>query len=508
MSYVTQGLFAGVTSTQQSAATKPSVSPEREQTETQPDPSVHLSLRVEQVSSATYAPPPSIPKQPEDWKPDAVSEQMQSNLAKEVRHKNAFEHLTHMLFNKIASGADSFEQSISRFRTPLKQGGYAEQWVGGVRTASSNTPSQKLSFTLTTRSGATIRFDLTDQTSFGRTTEDSLTAKVSIKGDLSDAERAALGEMASLMERLSGDFMRTGKVSLGQLQGFDSSLFSELKLDFSGNNNKYSLKLQESQNERSLSINWNGNKVDLTLDLQGNLLISAEAKAQALEHYLDLIRESVNKSDGSPDLANFMADSFLTLHSLNEKEPTNGGAEKDQLPNNTLLSGLQDFNAQFTSKITKPNDHSEKHFEQQGFNLELSQKTNLVGQLPIELSLEQEQHYSLSASFYRPLWMLEVPDFKTQSYQYVEIEEQSSRRTLQRYEMGQWMSAVHGEQSSYKHRITEYQLGEITRDDTKEDAWQKLSDLTEEVKQKTDSRQYLSLLENMLITAPTKRSRV
>lgn len=514
MSYIPQGLpgnGAEYTAQKSIAATKPTekMAPHNDPLDTQSAQGVQVVLQVPSSSSLTYSSSTGVPQQAEEWVADALSDQMRANLARTPITRNPFENLTHMLFSQIAAGADNVEQSLSRFRTYHKAGSYIDHWVGGVASGSKQMPSKSLGFTLTTRTGTSVRFGLTKKEGYaGVVKENSLSAKVRVNGALTDAERLALGDMADLMERLAKEFMNTGKVSLRHLQGFDSSLFADLKLDFFNGSDQYSLRLNETDQERSLNINWNGNRVALTLDLKGNIIVNSEAKAQALMHYLDLIRESVNKSQGSEDVVKFMVDAFSTLHRLNEFDSRVGTQAKGELPDNALLTGLQDFSATFTSKYTQPNDHSEKFFERQGFTLELGQTTQIKGQLPIELIVDQKQHYRLSASYYRPLWMLEFPDFDTQSYQYIEIEEQSTRRTVQHFEMGQWINAVQSEESSYQHRLTEYRLGELTLQETKEDAWEKWLFLTQEVQQKNDQKAYLTLLDSLLITAPTKRSRV
>lgn len=509
MPTVAQGLNTGMALPQQPTYSKSSAPQAGSQASASQDTSgVQVTLQGEARSTSAYARPAPLPSQPASWTPDAISEQMQSNLSGGRAAANPLQRLTGILFDRIASDADSFEQSLARFGSLPNADRDQEHWVGGIGSARSSTTLQTLGFSLTTRSGTSVRIELSHQMEPGFFSANSLAAKVSINGNLSDAEREALGEMSELMERLAQEFMKTGKLTLDGLEGFDSDLFEKLKLDFRSGTDHYALTLNSTPEERTLSINWNGNKVDLSLDLAGNTLTSTEAKAQSLAHYLELIRDSVKKSDGETALADFMADSFATLHQLNDTESRNATIAQEKLPDNTLLTGMQDFSATFTSKYTQPNTHSEKFMERAGFTLELGQTSRVSGRPPIELSIDQEQHYSLSASYYRPLSFLEDVDFETQTYEYIEINEQSTRRTQQRYEMGRWVSAIHSEESQYHHQMTEYRLNDISRTVVKEDAQARLIDLTKQTQQELDSNNQLALLDSLLLTAPTRRNLV
>lgn len=417
------------------------------------------------------------------------------------------------LFSLINQGFSDYESTSGKYT-------YSDDGTRSPLTDASNLNlkygynEDSFQINLTLSSGTKINFNVAHQTGWGSEGEDSVIAQVdqwktalTISGEpLTDEDKATLAKLYEALDGAANKYLSVGRFDLSALKLEDLPGLKELSFELKGGKNKLgerlSLAYSNTESERTLDINLKGDKLALSLEKDGWALLSsndgklsdqiAAQKANSLEEYLQLIRDSAERGNASDQQADLMFDALRLLHS-DEKPSTTGTDDSSTIskaspPLNYAATGLQsitglaDFSFSFGAKMEKPNQASLRSHEKISFDLNFAQETRGTNKKNGELAVQQTQAYQMSASYYKPLPWLELVDFSKQNYQYIETQASATQVTRLTYSDFQLQAATEEHQNSWSERQRTYVLGTLEKDIKDEDKNIDLVDFTEKAK--------------------------
>ncbi len=355
--------------------------------------------------------------------------------------------------------AAMLEQGLQQFES--RSGSYS--WVNdGIREPLTETGrvtmlygyrEERLSFSLTTRSGVTLNLGINHQTGEGRLEDgriinvDQWLTSFTADAQLTLQERKDVLKLATSLEGAAARYLSTGRFDLSAL-GLDKlESFSSLQIEMHGAGDDkgadlLALDYQDSEETRTLSVLLHKDQLDLQLNKDGwAVLGSRDQRQQSLEEYLLLIEDSARRGGTGAEQTDLMQDAFRLLHHLDKEEQI--AAQEEEIIAETptgidvnyaaaglrALSGLEDFHFSFVADITQPNPDPAKEYEKVSFELSISQQTTGLTGDPGQLQVEQTQSYQMQASYYEPLLWLKAVDFVNQSYRYIETEATATKVT-------------------------------------------------------------------------------
>lgn len=453
---------------------------------------------------------------------DPVTAAMASRLDLLESAKYLGSSMSH-LSDLIRGDSQEFSQTVAK--------GYVNsEQVATKPELSSQDVTTGFSMELTTKDGDTVKFSVAYGVNMGESgILPTMSLEFSVDGELSEEEQADIDALVQSLSTELDRFVKSGTVDLSRLKLPELESVAELNLDVKDRSNRAradlwdgnSLKLKYSSEggENRLSLNLNGDKIEMSGVTSHFSSVVDEAKLeQSKQHYMQLISDNVEDAHGSRDQAKLIKDAFAMLQGLSPNESEeDGDAEKKPIevslagtkseattaavaPANvrdqSLLTGLKDFELSFVSHKEQPNI-DQKPMEYQGFSLDLSQQTNISGNLGFE-NIEQKQDFSLKAHFYEPVSYLEDTDFETQTYRYSVLEKSASTTSIQNYDNFELQSALVYASSSESLNTIEYQLGKLVSNVTVPKHSESVQDFTA-VLVALEGEQQLDLLDQILL---------
>lgn len=326
-------------------------------------------------------------------------------------------------------------------------------------------PDDGVTFSLTTASGATV------QLSMARNAQGlSVTADVS-GGDLSKAELKGLSALASSFQSaIDGLNQVPPKLQLGALTQLDPALFTGLqlnaKLQVPGGEQQFELRLDEKS--RNLSLQGPSGEMKMDVDASSfELLGNTSQRQAAISSYLEQFDAAQKRGKGDEHLMSLFKDAFVQLNRVDEQRSPNSAAEhslsdKDR----SLLSGLSDFSASIkeTSRYSNPM----RPMEAETFSFTTAQDTKLSVMSSMDLTVEQNQHSTLTASYHKSLnpmvGLALSSERESQNYSYHEISDKASSTTRLAYARGELVEASTTQQASQSERVQTYINGYLTEE--------------------------------------------
>ena len=380
---------------------------------------------------------------------------------------------------------------------------------------------ERLSFSLTTRSGVTLNLGINHQTGEGRLEDgriinvDQWLTSFAADGELTQQERKDVLALATSLEGAAARYLSTGRFDLSTL-GLDKlGSFSSLQVEMQGAGSDKSadlLKLdyRDREETRTLSVLLHKDQLDLQLNKDGwAILGSRDQRQQSLEEYLLLIEDSARRGDADAEQTDLMQDAFRLLHHLDKEEQIAAQEEETIAETPTgidvnyaaaglrALSGLEDFRFSFVADITQPNPDPAKEYEKVSFELSFSQQTKGFTGDPGQLQVEQTQSYQMQASYYEPLLWLNEVDFVNQSYRYIETEATATKVTGIRYDDFNLTGLFSRSQNEWQERTRTYVEGVLDGDSTDGAANDDIRDFTEAAVA-AEREQRLDMLDELL----------
>jgi hypothetical protein len=415
----------------------------------------------------------------------------------------------------LSTGSESYSQDIRRYSY------YAsESNTNGVDFSQFEDRKkevvQSFSLELKTDSGAIIKFSLKNFEGHGKNPDlliaESDDAKLfnqgqgagfrsteiefEVDGDLSKREREQLVEFGKNIEAFAADVFDQDKPNIKALDlaSFDTISKATIKAD--GGNTSVggiSLEYRDNDNERFISLFFQGNKSEITVDKADQLVFGSNGKAKVLQQYLKILSDSADEAKAGKMQAYMMQEVFSAGFKISEEEQAeadlkekqrdekisielNGNPPKTSEVSNDVFIPLADFDFSFESRKDRPNS-AEKPLEYSGFDLDLSLNSRQTINDNQTLT-QQTQNFKLKGSFYEALPHLEKPDFEYQNYRYTTFEREASKTVTTLVEDGQLLAATMEESGSFKSHTSSYSEGELIDEDSEQYAYSELTDLT------------------------------
>ena len=362
----------------------------------------------------------------------------------------------------IGSGTSNFSQSISQ----------APDDTNGVVAASNanrrDAPvaaSEQLS--IKTASGIDVKILLTSE-------DGQLAVKIKSSGELTDAERGALGKLADAFQKaLDGLSAVPPKLDLGELTQFDPTILSSIDLHSTitlQDKTSQTVDFHADSTKRTLALDGPSGKVDVNVDMRNAAIRgNQQQKNAAIDSYLKQFDQAGSRGNADKSLMSLFKDAFTQMNSDYPASPPlqlfNAPlAESDH----AMLSGLADFNASITQNPQAPNP---RHLDElDTFSYQTSQNTTVTGLGRPDRAISQQQQSQLSSSYHLSL----IPDVplqlttlnKSQNYYYKQIDDTASSTTTIEYEKGRLSTARSEQSASQSTRVRKYEMGELTEDTT------------------------------------------
>jgi hypothetical protein len=429
-------------------------------------PATTLSTKNVKTDDGVKLMPPQPPSLTQLYQPKPIyiqhsisnttqnSEQTQyfANQLNDEVSDNRFKGLGARFNELLDKPNEPYQQELRRY-SYHSQNGRAGNVDFSEFEVSSKTKTQAFNLDLKTKSGATIQFSIESFKGHGKNQDTlvyefedfsvysvgqgasfrSTEINFEVEGDLTKEEIKQLKEFSENLEAFSNTLFNDANPSLKALDLASFDVISELNLNSMGGTSKpLILEYKNSDEERFIEVNYDGNKAQIDLTKLGQMVHSDQSKKQVIEHYLDILRDSAEKAQADDIQALLMLDVFAAGFAMNDDElarakqleqdrttelvgPDASDAEKSK----DALLPIPDFSFHFVSHKERYNI-AEKPEEYSGFSLELSLHTKQETEGPIT-STTQQQDFKLEGAYYKPLGLLEAPDFATQTYRYNEF---------------------------------------------------------------------------------------
>lgn len=367
-----------------------------------------------------------------------------------------------------------------------------------------NTQSASVMLQLTTKDGDEINFSLKSYSGYGRG-EDGRSAgfegveiTFDFEGDLSKEEQEQIDVFIEKLNQAANGYFKDANIDMKalDLSGFTS--FSDVELSLrggkvSGESLRFDLSFHDDDDARSIKVNLNGDRSELSVDKNSlGSTVSEQQKIAALTEYLDLLDQSADEAQAKESATSLMKDTFSIAFNNLEFDAKNAV----ETQNTKSLIGLPDFEYSFESKGERPNKEY-RPLEYQGFSVKLSLDTQVQqSDLDDKSIITQTQQFDLSAAYYSPAGQMKRPDFDTQTYQYTKLDRSSEKVTQLVSEHRQLVSAITTESGENNSHMLEYQFGKVVDEDVDGSSYAEVKEFTEQAKQEAGVQdlELLSLL--------------
>jgi hypothetical protein len=388
------------------------------------------------------------------------------------------------LLGQIGSTTSSYRQSVVNVLAP-DSAQKIQATAAHSQAQFQSAPSARVELTIQTKSGASVRLAIVDQ-SEGRT---GISVELVVDGKLSEAERTALQSLASGFEKavqgLAGD---ATQIDLEGLTQFDSHVVSKLTLQahFYGRDalgiryEKLAASFTADANTREIQLKRPDGEVKMKTDLrQPALWGSGDQKAYAVDQYLKHMDQAAQRGHASTDLVDMFKSTFKAMNTSYGSQEANPKASDATDPVNlagdatawsdedkSWLTGLADFDASLTAAPRASNPH--KPMEKDRFQYSIKQSTAISGSSKSNRAIAQTQTAQLDAAYHQSLFSSKPPllDDKTESqnYTYHQIEDRSSTQVHIAYEKDALIAATLTQSSSQSERVQKYEAAKLIED--------------------------------------------
>lgn len=375
---------------------------------------------------------------------------------------------------------------------------------------------QSLSLQLKTDSGAIIKFSLKNYEGHGKNPDTSVAKgddyelieegqragfrsteiEFEVAGDLTKREHEQLVEFGKNLEKFSTDIFEQNEPNIKALDLASFDTISKVTIKADGGITSaggISLEYKDNENERFISLSFQGNKAEIAVDKKDQLVFASNGKAEALKQYLKILSDSADEAKAGQMQAQMMADVFSAGFKISEEEQVeadlkekqrvekvrielNGNPPKTGEVSNDVFIPLADFDFSFVSRKDKPN-LEDQPLEYSGFDLDLSLNSQQTMK-DNQVITNQQQDFNLKGAFYESLPHLDDPDFEYQNYSYTTFEREASKMVTTLVEDGELLSATMEESGKYKSHTSTYSEGELIDEESEQSVYSEITDLT------------------------------
>lgn len=403
--------------------------------------------------------------------PTTAVDQIIGRNASATTEKARFAGLGSALLEQVASTGASYRQAIVNVGaaySPGKIQGKATDALWAIQSR----PSASAELTIKTQSGATVRISIADQREpIG--TGSGIAVQIDVEGDLTPQERQALQSLAKGFDQaIEGLVGEPPTLDLEGLSKFDTQLLGKVEfktslygVDDNGSRiQKLGVRYTADASKREIEIKTPQGTVAMKTDLrQPALWGTADQKAYAVQQYLGRIDKAAQRGNADAELVDLFKSSFTAMNgsygsaagasgsrattglgptqSVDLNRDAGAFSEEDQ----SLLTGLADFNASITATRRASNPRRLKEVD--SFEYTLNQSTQVSGTSPGNRAVTQTQTARLLASFHQSLdgpsaKLKLTSDSATQNYYYKKVEDSSSTQVELAYEKDEPVRAL------------------------------------------------------------------
>ncbi|WP_108125076.1 hypothetical protein [Saccharospirillum mangrovi] len=330
------------------------------------------------------------------------------------------QNLSQSLIDFLQGGQTSVHQGIDRYTYPDLSGNWAEPNFTEVESHTVLAKSE-LSFSLTTKSGDTLTFNLHYEKGRGHTQRysdigyETVSIDFELDGRLSQAEQDELMTLADKLNALANDYFATGNIDLNRLDIGELSQLADLSLTLDGGMAEITpafflgvdhidygltLRFSDSAETRHLEAIVNENRVSMDVDKLGLVDgYNLERREAALANYRQMLIDGVGRVRGTDEQTDLLLATFDALHGELE-EPKPGLALSDTEA--ALLTSVADFRLSFYSRIGSWAQQDDRKERSARFSLDFAQETQVSQYEGGDRDIEQNQLWKLNGSYFRP----------------------------------------------------------------------------------------------------------
>ncbi|MBX9801049.1 MAG: hypothetical protein K2Y13_16460 [Burkholderiaceae bacterium] len=393
------------------------------------------------------------------------------------------------LLGMLKDGVDGFTQSVS----------LASSEAGAITstgTQQTSYPAAEIKLQIRTQSGVDVEIVLGSE-------NDRLQVQMQSSGDLSEAERTALGDMAAgFQNAIDGLTAKPPVLNLSGLTKFDTKVLSSVDFQSSVTLDKdgpQKLAFHADSTSRSVNVDGPVGSMNVSVDMRDSSIWgNGKQRAAAIDSYLKQFDKAASRGNADKALVGMFKDAFSQMNSdyvAPTQQPKISLADIDH----AMLTGLADFKASVKEVTTSPNPKNLGEVD--SFAYDASQTTQVGGINQFNRSISQQQQSNLKASYHMSL-VPDVPliltsDNKSQNYYYKQIDDTAQSKVGISYTKGV-LSEAYAEQSAKQStRTSKYELGVLTDDSTtpfnasqKRDILESLKPLLDDLKNEQPSALY------------------
>lgn len=355
---------------------------------------------------------------------DANSKQIAENFAASDVRRRLY-GLGSSLLDGYTGKAGDYSQALLSFIGPPGSKA-AEQAQQAAAIELQAAPTQKLSLTLKTHSGATVELSLASSIS-------GLGVELKTSQTLTDKELKAVKALADGFETtLKGLSEQPPRIAIDALSRFDSSAIGALDLRASFSKeigDPLSLTFSATAAGRKLSVDTKDGVLDLSVDL-GNAEIRGDnsQRAKAMSNYLSQVDTAAKRGNGDKALVELFKNAFSEMHSYYPDDPTVVSRRPLRDYEAAALTGLADFKASIKSTVVASNPLRVSEVDY--FNYRTSQESTVESGSRTRLT--QFRETTLDAAFHKGLRSDKAPlltvDPKSQNYRYFQVNDRISNK--------------------------------------------------------------------------------
>lgn len=327
--------------------------------------------------------------------------------------------------------------------------------------------SADVALAITTASGRTVTLAL-------HADNGGLSLELAGAGGLSDAERTALGKLATdFQTALDGMTAARPTIDLGGLATLDGKLFSSVSLTARTTppgGATQSISFQASAQTRSIKVDGPSGKIDVATDLTNPATWGSQAQRdEAVTQYLDQFDKAASRGHGDPAMMAMFKDAFSQVNSGYGTAPAGTRDVRSgwlSQGDHALLSGLADFNASLTQTSVASNPF--RADEHDVFAYQVSQTSRVGGDDANNRGIQQDSTSSLHASFHTALSpgaklaLTTLPS--SQNYYYTRIDDSAQSSVDIRYRKGLLVQADVRNSARQSTQRSEYVMGKLVEE--------------------------------------------
>lgn len=474
----------------------PSVLPASQQAPAVPSPSTIVSIGANNQGRApdpTYSiPATALPLQWKTRSSDAVSSLMAGNFFTSSIG-NRFQGVGSALLGMLKNGTSQFAQSVTQALTKSTSESTAVTKPG---TDQVQYPLAEQKLRIQTKSGIDVEIVLSSQ-------DDRLEVQMQSSGELSDAERVALGNLAgAFQDAIDGISAKDPVLNLSGLTKFDSTVLASVDFHSSITLNQkgpQTVDFHADSASRSVKLDGPLGTLDVSVDMRDSSVWgNSKQRAAAIDNYIKQFDKAASRGNADKALATMFKDAFTQMNSdyvAPSQQPKITLADVDH----AMLTGMADFKA--SVKQVPQSSNPKILSEVDTFSYDASQTTKVGGDGQFNRTIAQQQQSHLTASYHMSLVpnvpLILTTDNKSQNYYYKQIDDSAESSIGIAYTKGVLSEAFSVQSAKQSTRTSKYELGQLSSDITvpseasqQRDILESLKPLMDELKKDSPSAVY------------------